>query len=588
MTSKGWALPWAAVLALHFSIARPACAAGGMNPSVATGVQRCGRLEQIMRGHWPDSSTRVLEARWRADGYPLASPFGPPSRLPAHCELTGIMQQRVGIDGQHYAIRLRLRLPEHWNGRFLFEGGGGSEGVLGPAVGTVEAGTPNALTRGFAVVSEDSGHDNATDSNPAHGGAVAFGFDPEARANYGGTSLKPVADAAKAVIRAYYQQPIVRSYFYGCSKGGQEGMVLAQRYPDEVDGIVAADPGFSLPRAAVAEAWDTQAFVSLIGHAQEKTVDAGRLPKTFSTAQFEQVRKAILAACDADDGLRDGITSAFEQCTWQKFAVEMRRGMCGHDDHARNERTDDAACLTSAQIEVLRRVLDGPRDSRGQALYSNWPIDAGIGSAAWRSWKIGPANGSFPGINVALGAPALAEIFTTPPTAVHADVSSGLDYVLRFDFDRDAPKIYATGGPFHRSAWTDISARSVHLERFRAHGGKLIVPQGASDPVFSLNDTLDWYRDVEASEHGAAADFVRIFAVPGMAHCAGGPATDEFDALAALVAWVENGVAPDRIVAKAGPGTPWPGRTRPLCPYPKSAHYAGKGNIEDAANFRCE
>lgn len=589
MSSKRWMVLLPAVLGFELIVTPISSAAQDSQPSVVDGAQRCGRVEQMLQGRWPDPSTDVLAAHWRANGYPLAVPFGPPNRLPAHCEITGIMQQRFGIDGQRYAIRFHLRLPEHWNGRFFFEGGGGSEGVLGSAIGAVEAGTPNALARGFAVVAEDSGHDNTIDSDPARGGAVAFGFDPEARANYGGTSLKPVADAAKAVIRAYYDRPIVRSYFYGCSKGGQEGMVLAQRYPDEFDGIVAADPGFSLPRAAVAEAWDTQAFASLIGHAQGKDPDAAQVPGTFSTAQFREVRDAILAACDADDGLRDGITSAFERCTWRKVAVELRSRTCGRaGGKPGGERKDGTACLTSAQIGVLRRVLGGPRDRHGKALYSDWPIDAGIGSDAWRSWKIGPAKGTFPGINVALGAPALAEIFTTPPTAVRADVPSALHYALGFDFDHDAPKIYATGGPFHRSAWTDIAARSAHLERFRAHGGKLIVPQGASDPVFSLDDTLSWYREVEAIEHGRAADFVRIFAVPGMAHCAGGPATDEFDAFGALIAWVEQGVPPDRILAKAGARTPWPGRTRPLCPYPKIARYAGTGSIEDAANFRCE
>jgi len=115
----------------------------------------------------------------------------------------------------------------------------------------------------------------------------------------------------------------------------------------------------------------------------------------------------------------------------------------------------------------------------------------------------------------------------------------------------------------------------------------MVVYQGASDPVFSLNDTLSWYREVEKLNRGSAAGFVRVFPVPGMAHCAGGPATDQFDALGTLVDWVEKGSAPDRIVAKAGAGTPWAGRTRPLCPYPETAHYKGSGSLEDAANFVC-
>lgn len=586
------------VLAAAHSVVEPqaGAAARAQSPGYAVGPQRCNRLTELMRGRWPDSTTRVLQAAWRTAGTTAAMPLAPPVSLPPHCELTGTLRQRTGIDGKRYAIRFHLRLPERWNGRFLFEGGGGSEGDLGSAIGTLAIGTPSALSRGFAVVSEDSGHDNSIDSDPARGGAVAFGLDPEARANYGGASLKPVADAAKAVIDAYYGQPPERSYFYGCSKGGQEGMVFAQRYPGEFDGIVAADPGFSLPRAAVAEAWDTQAFASLVADPRTGRIEANRLPASFSDAQLDLVRGAVLDACDADDGVRDGITAAFGRCTWPKVAVELRRRMCaratrngqGSPEAEGPAERGERACLTDGQIAVLKRVYGGPKDSHGRALYADWPLDAGIGSAAWRLWKIGPAGGGFPGINVAMGATSLAEVFTTPPTALHADVESALGYALRFDFDRDAPKIYATGGAFHRSAWAVISARSPHLEAFRARGGKLIVPQGASDPVFSLNDTLAWYREVDALEHGTAASFVRVFPVPGMAHCNGGPATDEFDAFAALVAWVEKGTAPARILARAGRGSPWPGRTRPLCPYPKIARYKGSGSIEDAANFRCE
>ena len=250
-----------------------------------------------------------------------------------------------------------------------------------------------------------------------------------------------------------------------------------------------------------------------------------------------------------------------------------------------SSRTD--SCLSDAQIDVLGRVYGGPKNRAGKSLYSDWPVDAGMGSDGWRIWKIGPAAGGFPGINVAMGGPALAAIFTTPPTALNADPKSALDYALGFDFDRDAPKIYATQAPFERSAWDDISARSPHLERFRAHGGRMIVYQGASDPVFSLNDTLAWYREVEKLNAGSAADFVRVFPVPGMAHCAGGPSTDQFDPFGALVDWVEKGSAPDRIIAKAGPKSPWPGRTRPLCPYPRVARYMGSGSVDDAANFVC-
>jgi len=564
-------------LALPTNAGQSAEKAGSTAESDA--ADRCAQLTTT-KGQWPDPTTRIEQSAWHADGSQVQIPMGPPITLPAHCELTGGMQERVGVDGQHYAIHFHLRLPMRWNGKFFFEGGGGTEGELGAAIGQIAPGVAPAIAQGYAVVSQDSGHDNKTNSVPDRGGPVAFGFDPQARANYGGASLKSVAEAAKAIIDVYYGRPPERSYFVGCSKGGQEGMVFSQRFPNEFDGIIAGDPGFSLPRAAVAEAWDTQAFARLGAPAGAKSFDPGLLPTAFSDAQFQIARDAVLAACDADDGVKDGITAAFGSCTWRRVAPELKRSVCSG--------TRTGPCLTGAQIDALRRVYAGPKNSKGESLYSDWPLDAGIGSAGWRIWKIGPAAGGFPGINVAMGGPALAAVFTTPPTALEASPKAALDYDLQFDFDRDAPKIYAIQPPFERSAWTDISARSPHLEKFRARGGKMIVFQGASDPVFSLNDTLAWYRDVEKLNSGSAAGFVRVFPVPGMAHCSGGPATDEFDAFGALVNWVEKGVAPDRIEAKAGPSTPWPGRTRPLCPYPESAQYKGSGSIEDAANFVCQ
>jgi hypothetical protein len=576
----GWTLI-AAACAIH---AEPASAAGNAqipaNGVFAGTSDRCATLNELMTGQWPDATTRLLESAWRAAGSQFKSPMGFAVTLPEHCEVTALMHERVGADGQHYAIRFHVRLPGQWNGRFFFEGGGGTDGNLGAAIGFIGPGVPPAIAQGYAVVSQDAGHDNETNTVPERGGSVAFGFDPQARADYGGTSLKPVAEAAKAIIRGYYDHPVDRSYFVGCSKGGQEGMAFAQRYPEVFDGIVAGAPGFSLPRAAVAEAWDTQAFGSLVTPPGQKSFNAQLLPTSFSDAQLAAFREAILAACDADDGVRDGITAAVGRCTWRRVEPELKKKVCA--------TATNPACLSLAQIEVLHRVYAGAKDSKGKPLYADWLLDGGAGTADWRAWKIGPGGGTFPGINVAMGAPALAVIFTTPPTLLGADPQSGLDYALAFDFDRDAPRIYATGGSFDRSAWTDLEARSPHMEAFRAHGGKMLVPQGASDPVFSLDDTLAWYREVEQIEHGTAANFVRVFPVPGMAHCAGGAATDQFNTFEALVAWVEKGVAPDQILATAGPRSPWPGRTRPLCPYPKIARYAGSGSIEEAANFRCE
>jgi hypothetical protein len=195
--------------------------------------------------------------------------------------------------------------------------------------------------------------------------------------------------------------------------------------------------------------------------------------------------------------------------------------------------------------------------------------------------------GPIPSINVMMGAPSLAAIFTSPPVGLPDAFQAKLDYAVKFDFDADAARIYTTAPGFTRSAWQDIGARSPDLSRFSRGGGKLIVTQGVSDPVFSLADTIDWYATLDARTAGQAARFARLFPVPGMGHCQGGPSTDGYDAFTALVNWVESAQAPDRIEAKAAANSPWPGRTRPLCAYPKIARYSGTGDSEKAQSFTC-
>jgi feruloyl esterase len=486
------------------------------------------------------------------------------------------MQERTGIDGQKYAIRFHLRLPDQWNGRFFMQGGGGTNGVLGDAIGRLQGEDP-ALAQGYAVLSQDSGHDNATNTVPERGGASAFGFDPIARANYGGDSLELATLAAKAAVRAYYGAEPRYSYFVGCSKGGQEGMALAQQYPSLYDGIVAGSPGFSLPRAAAGEAWNTQVFASVV-KARGESVTPATLAASFSMADLGLVRDAVIEACDADDGLADGLIEDFRQCTSDKVVPRLKARQCAGGP--------GAGCLSGAQIAALERIHQGARTSTGQQVYPGFPWDAGWSDMGWRIWMIGTPDGSVPSINVAMGGPSLAAVFTSPPRAF-ADPAAMLDYLLNFDFDRDSAGIDAVVPPFTRSAWDDISARSSDLDAFRARGGKLIVPHGVSDPVFSITDTLDWWNEVNSRYAGKAANVARVFPVPGMGHCQGGPATDQFDAFGALVDWVEQGEAPDRLPARAGPGSPWPGRERLLCPFPKVARPIAGKNGEEADAFEC-
>lgn len=547
-----------------------------------TAADKCAALAQQAGAALGEPTARIVSAKLNgatAAQPPGASPF-PMGALPEHCEVNGVMRERTGVDGQRYAVKFQLRLPTEWNGRFLFQGGGGTNGVLIPAVGMLGVGQPTGLAEGFAVVSTDTGHDNATNSNPARSGQVAFGHDYEARLELSEKSLDSVATAGKRLVAAYYGKPAAHNYFYGCSNGGREGMEFAQTFPDQFDGIVAVAPAFAVPKAAVAEVNDTQAFARIA--VAEKLLLPNGLPdlgRTYSDGDLNIIADAINKACDADDGVADGMVQDFQKCTAARVRPALNARLC------KGRKAE--GCLSRVQVTAFVTSQAGPKNSKGEQLYAPYPYDPGIGNAGWRVWKIG-APGAQPGpISTSLGATALAGLFTTPPPVIPDTPADNLKFHLGFSMDRDAPKIFATTAEFPRSSWDLVGARSTDLSKFRARGGKMIVPHGAADPIFSLTDSVDWWNGVNTANGGEAASFARVFAIPGMTHCAGGPATDQYDAMTALVDWVEKGQAPDVIQAKAGPNTPWPGRSRPLCVYPAVARYKG-GDVNKTESFACE
>jgi poly(3-hydroxybutyrate) depolymerase len=549
-----------------------------LTASAQTPDAKCTTL--IGAGQLPNPSTAVTSAALKPASAAVGNPGGRGSTpaLPVHCEIRGKMNDRTGANGQHYAINFHMRLPVDWNGKFFFEGGGGTNGNIGDALGNLQGQQPtNALVLGYAVVSQDSGHDNAANSDPKLNGSVTFGFDEQARLDFGYNSYDQVTQAAKALIKAYYGKPPSRSYYVGCSEGGREAMMMSQRFPDYYDGILACSPGFKLPKAAVAEVWDTQSFAE-VAKASGINDPNGEpfINKTFTDADMALTANAVLAACDKLDGLEDGIVANFSACKPKLTGLTCKGAK-------------DATCQTSAQITALERVFGGAKNSKGEALYSDWAWDAGIGNPGWRIWKLGmfaaPTNSS---INATLGSGAVSALFTTPPVPVASAGGAPVAFLLNYSFDTDAPKIFAESGTYSKSAWDYMLASSTDLSAFRKHGGKLLMTHGVSDPIFSVNDTIAWLNDVNKVNKGKASEFVRFFAVPGMNHCGGGPSTDRYDAFNALVAWVETKAAPERIIATAGPMTPWPNRTRPLCQYPAYARYKGTGSIEDAQNFVCK
>lgn len=503
-------------------------------------ASRCERLGKMLT-----DDTRLDKAEYFAAGeIPAPFPGLPGMKVPAHCVLRATISPRKGVGGQQFGIGFELRLPLDWSGRFLFQGGGGLDGSIRPAVGMNFFG-PTALARGFAVVSTDAGH---------QGMDATFASDQQARIDYAYAALGRVTEQAKTLVKAFYGEKIRYSYFDGCSNGGRQGMMAASRYPELFDGIVAGDPGFRLSRAAVAEAWNTKYF----GRVSQRNA-AGRpiLSTAFSQAELSLISTSILKQCDAKDGLADGSVNNWRGCGFRIEALQCRPGL--------------KSCLSKAKVTALRAVFDGPRDSSGRRIYAGLPWDPGIAAPGWRSWMIGTAP-TAPGnsANETLGADALARYFSTPPFAGSFDPA-------KFDFDLAEARVAETG------AIND--ATGTFLTSFADRGGKLLIYHGLADPVFSAIDTVGWFNQLQQTM-GDTGDWSRLFLVPGMNHCAMGPATDRFDALQAVQAWVEQGKAPDRIIA-SGAITPGMPVKRPLCPYPRFAQYIG-GPASEAENFVCK
>ena len=490
-----------------------------------------------------------------------------------HCLIQGSMNQRVSsVDGKTYAIGFEMRLPIAWNGRFFYQANGGLDGNVVTATGEIGGGGPtsDALNMGFAVISSDAGHNPA--QNPL------FGLDPQARIDYGYNAVATLTPMAKQVIKLAYGKAPDRSYFDGCSNGGRHALVAAARSSADYDGIIAGDPGFHLPKAAVGEMWSAQQLAKVATATTSKGLPD--ITTGFTAAERQMVASTILARCDALDGASDGLIQDIKACQ-AHFSLATDVPTCTNN-------VRDGTCLTSAQKDAVSNVFSGARNSAGTALYASFPYDAGLGPG-WSAWK--QAN------SITLDPAAAAFTFTTPPQS--ASVLSQLSaYALNFSMDNDAPKIFATGGVYGESAWSFMTPPDeTNLSALKQRGAKLMVYHGTSDPVFSSNDTTDWYQRLTAANGGDASNFARLYTIAGMNHCSGGPSTDQFDMLTPLVAWVEQGKAPDSVVATARdasnvvPNTDVPaawgaGRTRPLCPYPKVARYQG-GDVNAASSFAC-
>jgi Tannase and feruloyl esterase len=537
-----------------------------------------------------------------------------------YCHVIGVIDKRVSAqdpDHDTYGIGFELNLPDAWTGRFEMQGGGGTDGSVANPQGSLGG----ELAEGWAVASDDGGHEDApgnpafgwTDDDANLGGTGHFGIDEQARVDYGYEGIAKTTTISKEIIERYYGRDPRYSYLVGCSNGGRDAMVAAKLDPEMFNGLVAGNPGFDLPRAAVAEAWNEQQLAPLA-----TSTDANGQPfvaPTFPSQDLEVASAAILSACDKLDGLVDGIIDDYSGCTTRRVYPALDAYTCSPSG-AHGNTPHGGQCLTSAQVEALKRIYGGPRNSHGAPLYSSWYWDAGIwdpptaSGAGWAAWNVSlfpsPSNSA---INLTLGAGAVPMIFTTPPAVTPVAGPNGQEaFIFHYNFDTDAPKIYASTQQYPESAMGFMTGTpwgpSPSLQEFQEHGGKMIMYDAVNDGIFSAVDLVSYYNMLsENTRH--ADDFARLFLVPNMAHCGGGPATSSFSAntLSAITGWVEQGVAPQEIIAaNTNTSSPFPssapfdpqvaqnfptGGTRPLCAYPRQARYKGTGSTKDAANFAC-
>lgn len=468
------------------------------------------------------------------------------SKLPAHCVVTGEINPRTGVNGVRYGINFEMRLPLAWNGRFQFQGGGGVDGSVPAAYGTLRTGVTPALAQGAAVVTSDMGHVGANERD------ATFGLDPQARIDWGYNAMDKVTLLAKDIIGKFYGKAPTRSYYVGCSGGGRQGMMMSQRFADHFDGVVAGAPILEQHLAQIGSMQILQEFRAI---APKDANGDAILSRAYADSDLKLIADGVLGRCDALDGAADGIIENYAACSYDVAALQC-------------PGAKDNGCLSAEQVSAFTKVMAGPKNSAGTLLYPPMPWDTGI--AGWRGNQLGTSTTARP--NAAkFTNQSVRYVFMTP-------AAPDFDY-FSFNFDTDPATMLAS------AAFT--ATNSTNYERFKARNGKAIVYVGLSDSLVNPAGVNRWYRELVAANGGleATRQFARFFNVPGMEHCSGGAALDQFDPVTALYDWVEKNQAPQTLQAK---GNRFPGRTRNLCLYPQIARYVGSGSVDDAASFRCE
>ena len=543
------------------------------------------------------------------------SPVAATATVPAHCLVSGTINAgRVGTptptptpqSRYTYAISWQARLPDAWNSKFHMPGGGGTDGSI--------PNTTARLRQGYAAAANDSGHSNAVNNDPLAGGSASFGTDYLARVDFAYNAIDLTTQTAKRLIDLYYGEAPAYAYFEGCSMGGREAMMVTQRFPSYFNGAVSGDPAFRITKVGVWAAYEGQRLAEL-AHARG-LLNAFGVPfanNTFTNQDLQLISNGVLKACDHLDGLVDGMVNNSQGCTTVAVAPTLKELECTGGK--------TPACLAADQVDAILKIYgSGAPNSQGVPQYAPWMWDAGIAgctspadcntptatniNGGWRAWNVGAFNPNFvPGVSTtangalnfaSLGGGAIPLLFATPPILPAPTANDGLaNLIMNHDFDALAASIFGTSAAFPVSNTDLLNVDSTDLSAFANRGGKLIIWQPQSGGPFSPQDMVNWYTDMNRAMHGNpenfkhTREFARLFLMPGVNHCGGGPGTSLIDAFSPLVDWVENGNAPASILGTAPATTPWPGRTRPVCPYPEYAQYKGMGDINVAANFEC-
>jgi feruloyl esterase len=443
-------------------------------------------------------------------GQPPLTP--PASSLPSHCRIAAVLAPSADSH-----IEMELWLPtDAWNGKFQAVGNGGWAGVISYDQMAV------ALQRGYATASNDTGHKGDTTQ-------FLIGH-PEKVIDFAYRAMHEMTVTSKSLIAAFYGRAPQLSYYLGCSTGGRQGLMAAQRYPDDFDGIIAGAPVYNMIHLNAA----------VLTHQVGVLKDDRR---TTPAPKLALVADAVLKACDANDGVRDGLVSDPERCVFDPSTL-----LCSG--------TDSASCLTQPQVDAVKHVYAGVKTRAGELVYP------------------GSAFGVESGMRIQGGAPMDLQTNVFRYLA-HRDPKWD---VMSFELEMDLPLALRHAGL--------IEASDPNLAQFKNRGGKLIVYHGWADPGPAPANSINYVSKVGETLGGPQDGWMRLFLMPGMGHCRGGPGPNEADFIAALERWREAGVAPDAILATHKTDGRID-RTRPLCPYPQVARYKGTGSTDDAENFAC-